>query len=295
MSGASKKYGKSIALGASLLVHVVLFGVFAAIEFTQPQSEAVGAGISQSQISRIVQKPSITAVPKVKSISSGRSSLQSLDELDVNITGILESHVPEPAGNTEFEIQPVVLPDVQAGYSETVEFFGCSTSGRKVVFVVDTSGSMLGFLGQVKEQLKNSIANLEPDNFFYVIFFGNDSISELGDGKLLRATPSSKNKAYAFIDSVQAGGKTNALDAIERAMRIKDGSGNAAQQIFFLTDGLDVEGEYRQKFSVHLKNLRKTLAPNARINTIGFWMEDEDKQLLGQMASETGGSFTYVE
>lgn len=295
MSGSSKKFGKPAALCASLIVHVVMLGVFAAIEFSKPTSSATAASVSQAQISKVIQTPSIVAVPKIKPASMGGYSIESIKEIDIE-TGELSAEEAVVSANVEsMVLTSSVLPSVGGIERDKVEFFGTSTRNRKMVFVVDVSGSMLGFLGQVKEQLKESISLLAADNYFYIIFFGNDGITELGNGKLIRASGNAKKKAYSFIDSVKAGGKTNALDAVERAMRIKDSSHKAAEQIFFLTDGFDMEGEYREQFFVHLKNLRKTLAPNTRFNTIGFWMEDEDRQLLARMASETGGSFTYVE
>ncbi len=102
-------------------------------------------------------------------------------------------------------------------WSQGVEFFGQFTDVRKICYVVDCSGSMHGRLGLVKQQLKTSIASLQPDQFFYIIFFlQGDRLIESGDTYLIRATPHTKAKAYDFIDSVRPAGTTEPLNALNR-------------------------------------------------------------------------------
>ena len=55
--------------------------------------------------------------------------------------------------------------------AERIEFFSSTTFRKKVCFVVDSSGSMQGSFGWVKEQLVESISNLEQDQYFNIIFF----------------------------------------------------------------------------------------------------------------------------
>ena len=40
--------------------------------------------------------------------------------------------------------------------------------------------------------IKESVRTLAPDQYFYIIFFGDGKLHELADGKMLRASPKSK-------------------------------------------------------------------------------------------------------
>lgn len=294
LAGSSCKKKVSVALGVSISAHLLLFASLAIIQFAGAQSTASANHVTSAQISRVIQRPAVVSVPKVKPVSTREMFSAGADEFK-----------PETLGTeqTENSIQNVIQASVieQAPFVEqsavpvTTEFFSSVTCSRKIVYVVDMSGSMSGLDSRIRRQLKESVAQLRPDNYFYVILFGAGEIYELAQGKLIRATETAKRKACEFIDSYRADGTTNALDALERAMRIKDSSGKAAEQIFFLTDGFEVEGEYRNQFRVHLENIRKSLAPKTRINTIGFWMGQEDKDLLAWIAGESGGVFTNIE
>ncbi len=65
--------------------------------------------------------------------------------------------------------------------------------------------------------------------------------------------------------------------------------------IYFLTDGFDLEQAGVEGFARRIENLRKTLAPRTKINTIGFRTEQTDLQILRDIAVASGGQFTSVE
>ena len=291
---SSEKKGVSVALGISLGAHVLLFGVLAIIQFSAQQTTASAGSITTAQISKVVQTPAIVPTPKIKPAVSKESTAAKSDNLPQRTTMPLSRQPQSEQVGELASVEPFTYSG-QTYVPQTTEFFSSKTQCRKLVYVVDMSGSMLGLVPQIRAQLKSSIEQLAPDNYFDILFFGAGRISELSDGKLVRATPKAKNMAFAFIDGFKAGGTTNALDALERAMRIKDSFGNAAAQIFFLTDGFEVEGQFQNQFRAHLKNMRNSLAPDTRINTIGFWMDDEDKELLAWIASQSGGEFTHIE
>ena len=174
-------------------------------------------------------------------------------------------------------------------------FFGSFTDQRKICYVVDCSGSMQGLFGQVRKQLKNSISALRPDQYFYIIFFQDGKLLESGNGRLVRATDRAKSAACSFADSVRPAGPTNAMDALERAMQIRDQAGQSPALIYFLTDGFDLELDDTSRFGLQLENMRKKLAPSAKINTIGFWTGPADGRILRTVADQSGGEFVNIE
>jgi len=165
--------------------------------------------------------------------------------------------------------------------------------------VVDCSGSMTGIFEHVRNHLKDFIAKLDSDRDFRLIFFGGGKLFEFSGGSDddgQRATPQTKQAAYRFIDSVEPGGRTNALPALERALR-KTGDGREGPSVvYLLTDGLDLAGRDARLFGerlTHLVGLGRE-SPMARINTIGFWPEGRDIALLKDIAGRTGGQFVLV-
>ncbi len=199
---------------------------------------------------------------------------------------------------------PNLLPPPSAGSKETpsnlfresTQFFGQSTGHRKICYVVDCTGSMFGRFEPVRSQLKESIGSLAADQFFYVIFFQDgDRLLESGQGVFVRASSAEKKKAMDFVDRIRPSGPTNAVGALQRAMQISDSFGQGPELIYFLTDGFDLQESGTQDFAERIENLRKTLAPRAKINTIGFLIEETDVKILQDVAKTGGGQFTRVE
>ena len=289
-----KDKSKYIALSVSLGVHVILFAALAIIQFSRPSANAQTYTVSTASISRALQAPLL--VPKPKVISSKLSNASNITANNIQLDILPVFDIPTPTLPRVTQVGKLdLLPDIGVNSENFTDFFGTASIDRKIVYVVDVSGSMLGLVSQVRTQLKTSIASLKPDCYFYVIFFGGDKLFESGQGKLVRATPAAKRRVNTFIDSIKPGGNTNAATALERAMRIKDSSGRPSGQFFFLTDGFDMEDGQSQSFISTVENIRKTLAPDARINTIGFWMDDQDKLVLSQIAAKSRGQFVNIE
>jgi len=186
------------------------------------------------------------------------------------------------------------LSPASGEFSGRIEFFGSGGGQRKVCYLVDCSGSMQGIFTQVRRKLKESIAALQPDQYFYVIFFGGDKLHEPGDGKLLRATPKAKSAANGFIDKMRPAGKTNAMAALERVVQIRDAKGAGASLVYFLTDGFELASEDTTAFPQRIANLLDQFAPAMRINTIAFLPQPDDRKMLQTIAEQSGGEFVCV-
>lgn len=170
-----------------------------------------------------------------------------------------------------------------------VEFFGIWTDQLRVCYIVDCSGSMKGMFGHVRARLKNSILSLQPDQYFCIIFFGNDGLLEYSDGEFVRAAKYNKETAFDFIDSTKPSGKADAKMAIKRAIKI---CGSKPVVIYFLSDGFELTGE--DTSVKDMEKLIKGFAPQIKINTIGFWPQDPDRLILSFMAERSGGNCIFV-
>jgi hypothetical protein len=276
-------------------LHIGLLAVFAFIKFSQfsgISSPATESTVTITQIEKLTKQSRIWPKPKIKRLLPDQRTAVRKKPMDFSGRVKIEpsdksQQFPKISGTGS-----IALLSGSGVLSNTVEFFGQKANQRKICYVVD---SMQGLLGRVRKQLKDSIANLQPDQYFYIIFFRGEQLLESGHGRLVRATTKTKSAAYDFIDSARPGGTTNAINALERAMRIRDQLGRSAELIYFLTDGLDLEGGNTARFSGLVENLRKKLAPATKINTIGFWAQHADCEILRAVARRSGGEFINIE
>ncbi|MHC4221189.1 MAG: vWA domain-containing protein, partial [Planctomycetota bacterium] len=100
--------------------------------------------------------------------------------------------------------------------------------------------------------------------------------------------------AHKLINSVEPKGKTNALAAIEKALRIRDNNANAPAVIYFLTDGFELAGLEGRQFTSEVAELLKKFAPTSKINTIGFWPQRSDRDILSTIALQSNGRAVFI-
>lgn len=106
---------------------------------------------------------------------------------------------------------------------------------RELIFVLDTSGSMSGFpLETSKSLMRRAIENLRPADRFNLITFAGDTT--MMAPKPLDNTESNRHRALQFIDTLQGGGGTEMMKAIETALGA-DLDPNKVRIVCYLTDG----------------------------------------------------------
>lgn len=283
---------------ASVIFHLIILTVLAISRFSLSSVHGEQKTIPQAKISsvkRLIDAGGVISKPKVKMPcnNSGKRQLQ---------TPILKNTVPgdESLISTGSDIFSGWVGS-EGGYDEMsmdsqpgVEFFGSWTNERKVCYLVDCSGSMQGVFGSVKNNLKKSIGKLDADQYFYIIFFGNNRLAEFGEGRLVRASARSKTQACDFVDRIRPAGETNAIEALERAVQIRDNFGKAPAIIYFLTDGFELSDEQTWFFCDKTEKLLKKFAPLTKINTIGFWPQSNDRKMLEMTAGLSGGEFICI-
>ncbi len=282
------------SFGISIFLHIVILSIFAVATFSRGKVSTNQYTTPHATITKLrkqLAKPQIIPKPKIKEkITKLRK--QKLKELQNKKVEIASNKIDvNLAKDISKEKETRELKNEALS---NIEFFGNQTSMRKVCFVVDCSGSMLGLFREVRNQLKSSISALTPDNFFDVIMFRGTGLIEIGDGELLRATPNNIKRALKRIDRCpRPFGSPNALEAIKRAISLKDSSGAHADVIYFLTDGFDFSSDENENFALEVNRLRLENSPKTRIHTIGFWTNNRDKEMLKRLAQTSGGEFTY--
>lgn len=292
-SGSAKFWAWTV----SIAVHLIVLVVFGFAKFSQAKAQDREEPVRAAKINRIkklIETSAVIPKPKIKPHKS-RFSAKADGLLSVN--QIFDTPRPSSADLTDFASPSVSIGRLTAGdgiLPRRVEFFGAWTDRRKLCYVVDCSGSMKGLFNRVRKELKDSITSLQPDQYFYIIFFGSGRVFEFGNGRLIRATEKARFAAYDFIDSARPAGRTNALAALERAVRIRDDSRISPSVIYFLTDGFELTAEDTQRFPQKITNLLNRFAPTTKVHTIGFWPAEDDREMLALIARQSGGKFVFV-
>jgi len=287
---------------ASIAVHLIVLTVFGLVKFSKSKTQLRDVPIptaTVSQVKRLIEAAPIIPKPKIK--KPGKAEFAGMVSPAAHKLTEGRIFVAAKPGNKNLGdlIKPsvsesvYVLPGSKV-LSPRIEFFGSLTDQRKVCYLVDCSGSMQGVFGRVQRKLKESIGNLQADQYFYIIFFGADKLFESGGGRLLRAREKAKSAAYDFIDSIRPAGRTNAPAALERALQIRDGRGISPSVIYFLTDGFELTTEGTQIFSQRVADMLKRFAPTTKINTIGFWPQFRDRKMLEAIARQSSGEFVLI-
>jgi hypothetical protein len=147
---------------------------------------------------------------------------------------------------------------------EKKSVYGIETRSRKILFIIDTSGSMkepitqakgtptdltgeqledmnLTKIERAKKELKKAIRVVEPDATFNIISFGTHVVP--WKEKAVAGDMTTKNEAYAFVRDLEPAGGTWAYGAFQEAFRMA-GMGAldkyydpAVDTIYFISDG----------------------------------------------------------
>jgi len=283
----------------SIAVHLTVLTAFGFVKFSVSKAPAKQRPVPTAkvnQIKKLVESAPVIPKPKVKKPAKDgftRKTARLLPANQIFDIAKLSSQDQPNLAKPSVPTSGFSLPS-GVGLPRGIEFFGSSTDERKVCYLVDCSGSMQGVFGRVRKKLKDSIASLQPDHYFYIIFFGGNKLFESGKGNLVRATDNTKSAAYNFIDSVEPAGQTNAMEALKRAVQIRDGKAQNPSIIYFLTDGFELTSQDEQRFSQKVARLLARFAPRTRINTIGFWPQSDDRKMLETIATQSGGEFVFV-
>ncbi|HEV2912576.1 MAG TPA: VIT domain-containing protein [Pyrinomonadaceae bacterium] len=154
---------------------------------------------------------------------------------------------------------------------------------KEIVFVIDTSGSMMGFpIEKAKEAMKLALDGLYPQDTFNLITFSGDT--HILFPQPVRATPLNLRKAQQFLASREGGGGTEMMKAIRAALDPSDNQDHI-RIVCFMTDGY--VGNDMEIISEVQKH------PNARVFSFGIG-SSANRFLLDKMAEYGRGEVEYV-
>ncbi|MBL8862495.1 MAG: HEAT repeat domain-containing protein [Planctomycetes bacterium] len=179
------------------------------------------------------------------------------------------------------------------------DFFGIKIVSRRVVFVIDVSGSMDERLANdykgkggwsrmqvAREELKKCLSNLDPGAFFNILLFSS-GVERWTDGALVPCNDEKRADALKYVDSLKAFGATNLYSALKEAFADPE-----VDTIFVMSDGEpsgDVINEplVIREHVAHWNHSRRVV-----INTIAVGGQFD---ILEWLAADSGGTHVKFE
>ncbi|MCX7717033.1 MAG: VIT and VWA domain-containing protein [Candidatus Sumerlaeaceae bacterium] len=171
---------------------------------------------------------------------------------------------------------------------------GAPQTPSDVVFVLDTSGSMLddNKIEQARKALAYCVSQLRESDRFNIVRFST-GVDQLHPG-LQQATKEAIEEARRWIEGLKASGGTNISEALAKALALR-GEAKDESRIFtvvFITDGLPTVGVTDPDRI--LSEVKEKSAGNVRLFTFGVGF-DVNTRLLDRLADETRATADYIK
>jgi hypothetical protein len=187
-------------------------------------------------------------------------------------------------------------------------FYGIQTRSKRIVFVLDRSGSMRDAsdptrpdedrtkLALMKRELRQMVAALPDDAQVNLVVY-HHGVDRLDPRHaLMPLGPTGRKRLSRFLERVDAVGATNIYDALKAAFRLA-GLGASDRRyevgvdtIFFLTDGNPTQGEILDPERIRLEVRRWNRLRRIRVHVIGVGRDVKESFLRG-LAEDSGGQF----
>ncbi|XP_051249132.1 inter-alpha-trypsin inhibitor heavy chain H5 [Dicentrarchus labrax] len=243
-----------------------------------------------------LEPPVTTVIKNEKNVCKITFSPNIVQQAKITTNGLLGDFV------IRYDVQrDMGIGDIQVLNGHFVHYFApkdLPVVPKNVVFVIDTSASMLGTkIRQTKDALFTILRDLRPGDRFNFISFSN-KIKVWQPNRLVPVTPLNVRDAKKFIYTLATTGGTNIDDAMQTGSSLlrdylsgPDASPNSVSLIIFLTDGRPTVGEIQS--TVILGNTRSAVQEKFCIFTIGIG-NDVDYRLLERMALENCGMMRRI-
>lgn len=175
------------------------------------------------------------------------------------------------------------LKDDEQEVDDSIAFFGTKSKGRRFVFIIDKSGSMMGRrFEDAKSELVKTLRALPPRAFFMIYFFNSDS-EGMPVNNMLAATPKNIEWAVAWVNSRRPFGGTDPSRSLSQSFSIRPDT------IWLLSDGQFADGQ----MVIHqIRNSNRNRS--TRVNTLAFH-DPIGEAVLKQIASGNDGTYRFVK
>jgi hypothetical protein len=184
----------------------------------------------------------------------------------------------------------------QVAEEHTLSYMGIPLFGDKVVFVLDSSGSMnSGMFETSNSRGKRAVGELVqllpklPDTGQFDVVFFDDEAHRLSTGKLIHNEPSRISDATRWLENHQFDGGTNLFGGLEEAFE-SDG----VEEIILLTDGMPSVGSLQRPERILSWTQRRNRWKKIRVSTIGLSAPRAAGWFLSKLAEQNSGIYRAV-
>jgi len=170
--------------------------------------------------------------------------------------------------------------------------FGITTGigPRHIIYVLDISLSMVTRLKRARQEVRDALATLQPEESFNIIAFSNDIT--VFRNALVPVTPANIQQANAFLDGLKFEKSTNLEKALRKALAQPD-----VNLVVVITDGVPTQGQTNwKKLSQLVRSINRNKARIFTIGVVGLHPQGTDRsfevvRLLQQIARDSRGEF----
>ena len=246
----------------------------------------------------------------------------------IQVAKMMPTHLPELPEMPQMEFTPVI-PDTPspmgnalfgnsgiggmmqglAGEASSISFLGINDNASRVLIVFDISGSVVNAMessgipmSEIKKETIQLIEELNANTLFGMIQHSRQY--QLFESALIPATQSNKEKAIRWIEDefttsgYLSGSKYNGEDGVAAVMEAAFDM--QPEVIFLLSDGSyqrtpggrgSHENVPWSELEDRIEDRQDQLAEEARIHTIGFAVDEEDRKGFSRIATKNNGKY----
>lgn len=284
------------ALGAFLLIVLILF----------PYYQRGGVDTSMEELEDLVKKRREAAatmntdMAKIRALKAEVKFLdkqyftteENMSAIEARIQELLKQtsdvEVPEPPPIPKPEIIPEPVPPTNVSQGGEFSILGLGTNKKKVVILVDMSGSMKSYSKLATGALNEIVGQMTPEHSFSIIGYRGSSQFEYypSGGSLTGASASNISGAQAFINRLprKFGGGTPTQAGLLQALRLQP------EAIILMSDGEPTDGLP----GTIIANTTRQNRTRTEIHTVAIGEYTKDRKLtlfLQQLAERNRGEF----
>lgn len=179
----------------------------------------------------------------------------------------------------------------------TLSYMGIPIHGRRIVFVLDASGSMNAPLAERTRQTRGVRATQElaellprlPDDASFDIVFFESRVDGYGGGRLVRCDEKKLEDAADWLERRRFDGGTNLYGGLEAAFERR-----GVDEVILLTDGMPSVGEVQAPRRILAWVQRWNRWRKVRVSTIGLSAPREADWFLAKLAEQNSGVYRAV-
>ncbi len=291
------------AVSAAAHAGVVLLAVFTTLRAVRPPEQAPPVEMLLAPFDLSEERPLTTLAQQPLDESLERLAAEDTSASELSLGSlILPSPAMAPPATKSVQVRPPAGVSVRPPAGATVRpnsggapvSFAGITSRRadKVTFVIDASGSMIGGMPSVIDELERTLRRMSGEQRFRVIFFQRNAAVDPEPAGMLSATSANIDRVLRWCrERLIPAGRSNPIAAIESAIA------DRPDAVFLMSTPITGAGDYEMnadEIVARVDDLNHADASGRRVQIQCIQMLDTDPDdVLRRIAERNGGPGAY--